>query len=476
LARRDLRIAADVIYESKRLLLDTLGCMLGGGPTDKGRAVVQLAMDLSGARHATVIGTPNQVSVDHAAFANAELANALDADAVFLNVAHLIPSVSAAALAVAEMVKAGGRTVLEAVLVGNELASRLTLAMTPLLEGHDGTRARFTIGPVFGYGYAALGAAAAAGRLLGLDKDRMAHALGLAAYYCPVPSLLRWLRTRPFSMVKYSPMGWTAQAGVTAALLAARGYTGDTGVLDDAEGLPRFWGTDRFQSKYLLEDLGRTWECIRWLSYKPEPVCNLFRPHLWLLSIIRQQEHLSADEIESVVLRIYGPAGADRPYSSDVPDTQEAVHMSGEFAIALALKGIPPGPKWVSPTLTRDPEMQRLMRKVRVEGNPSTTHVAYRPWTGPSIADVLQSAPSAIEVRARGRSFVRDTETSHGDMWGPAVARFTDSELVAKFAEMVSGRMSEEDRTQVSQCVLRDLDQLPTMEPLLQMLRHKHKA
>jgi len=468
---RDLAISDAAAHEVRRLTLDTLGCMLGGWATEKGRLAARFAEDLGGAGHVTVVGAASQVTVDHAAFANAELANALDADAVFLNVAHHIPSVLSGVLAVGEYVHADGRSVLEAILVGYEVAARLTMAMVPLLEGHDGTRTRYAIGPVFGYGYGAIGVAAGAGRLLGLDVDRLTHGLGLAAYYGPGPSLLKWLRTRPFSMVKYCPMGWTAQAGVSAALLAARGYTADTSVLDDPHGLPAWWNTHRFEPTYLLDGLGSTWDCIRWLSYKPEPLCNLYRPHLWLLSKIRAAERLAADEIEEVVLRIYGPAGLDRPYHADLPETQEAVHMCGEFAVALALSGVAPGPKWVALSLTHDPQIQRLMRKVRVEGNPSAAQVTYRPWTGPSVADVLQATPCEIEVAARGRRFVLHADHTYGDRWGPPDARFTDDDVAAKFAEMAGASLPAEDRARLVRLVLEELDQLPTLDPVLTLLR-----
>jgi 2-methylcitrate dehydratase PrpD len=472
---RELGIPSDVAYEVKRLILDTLGCMLGGWATEKGRLAVRFAEDLSGAPQATLVGAGLQTAVDRAAFANAELANALDADAVFLNVAHHAPSVLAGILAVAEYVNASGGAALEAVLIGYEIAARLTMAMVPLLEAHDGVRPRYAIGPAFGYGYGALGVAVGAGRLLGLDVDRMTHAVGLAAYLCPGPSLLRWLRARPFSMIKYSPMGWTAQAGVSAALLAARGYTGDVGVLDDPSGLPALWNTHRFEPKYLLKDLGQTWECIRWLSYKPEPVCNLYRPHLWLLSKLRMAEHLPVSRIDEIVLRFYGPAGLDRPSDGGLPTTQEAVHMSGIFATALALKGVVPGPKWVDLALTQDPEIQRLLRKIRVEGNPLPTQITYRPWTGASVAEVLKNAPCAIEVSTQGRNFVAHTDITYGDMWGPPEGRFTDDDLVAKFGEMAGTCLPADTRARFVGLVLDEFERLESLAPLMSRLRSVQK-
>ncbi|HKX17245.1 MAG TPA: MmgE/PrpD family protein [bacterium] len=464
-------IPDDIVPEARRLILDTIGCALGGWTTLKGRLAVELAADLGGAPEASILGGGRRVSADHASFANGELANALDADAGFLNVAHIVPIIVPAVLAVGEAVGASGRQVLDAAIVGLEIAGRLALAMTPMREGYDGTRTRYVVGPVCGYGYGAIGAAAGAGRLRGLDAERMAHAFGLAAYYAPVPSVLQWLRATPFSMVKYAPMGWTAQAGATAALLAAKGYTADTSVLDSREGFAQYWGSDRFEPEYLLRGLGSDWDSIRWLNYKSEPLCNLYRPHVWLLSALRRDERLSAGDIEEVILRMHAPAGADRPYAGEPPTTPEGAHMSAEFGVALALTGVPRGPRWADLRLLDDPAFLGIMRKVRIEGNPQTTEITYRSWTGPSIAEVLTRAPAEVEVRARGRTFRRSTEYSYGDMWAPREMYYATPDLIDKFMEMTRPLLPEDRRNEVVHLVLNDFDRLPDLEPLLRLLR-----
>lgn len=460
-----------VIAETKRLVLDTLGCMLGGWTTAKGRLAAELAADLGGMPQVAVYGSGLRVGVDHATFANAELANALDADAGFLNVAHVVPIVVPAVLATGEAAGASGRQILEAVIVGLEIAGRLALAMTPVSEGHDGTRTRYVVGPVCGYGYGAIGAAAGAGRLRGLDADRMAHALGLAAYYSPVPSVLKWLRTSPFSMVKYAPMGWTAQAGVTAALLAEKGYTADTSALDSEHDFAQFWGSDRFETAYLLEGLGSEWDSIRWLNYKSEPLCNLYRPHVGLLSALRREERLSPGEIEEVVLRMHAPAGANRPYAGRPPATQEGAHMSAEFGVALALTDIPRGPRWADLSLLDDPDIQQLMRKVRIEGNPPTTEVTYRPWKGESIAEILKRAPAEVELKARGQTFRRTAEYSYGDMWATPELYYATADLVAKFSEMSRAVLPEERAREIVRLVLDGFERLENIEPLVRLCR-----
>ncbi len=468
-AQREVDIPEAVRVETQRLVLDTLGCIIGGWATTKGRLAAGLAQDLGGAPQATILGTSCRVGVDHAAFANAELANALDADAVFLNISHVVPSIVPGVLAAAEAVGCGGARTLEAIAVGQELAARLTMAITPVLEGSDGVQTRHVIGPVLGYGFAALGVAAGVGRLLDLDAERMAHGLGLAAYYSPVPSVLAWLRASPLSMVKYAPMGWTAQAGMTAALLAAKGYTADTSVLDSRQSVMHLWGSDRFEPEYLLDGLGRDWQSVRWLTYKPQPVCNLYRPHLWLLDRLCREEGLHPDAIDRITLRMHAPAGADRPYTGGLPETQEAVHMSAPYTVALVLRGIPAGPRWADLTLADDPTLRRYMQKVTVEGNPSTAEITYRPWTGRELADLLKRAPGEIEVEASGKRYHRRTDHTYGDMWGPPEMRFTDEDLVTKFTEMTRATLSEGRRADVIDLVLRDFHRLTSLHPVISL-------
>ncbi len=468
--QRDLEIPEAVLCETKRLVLDTFGCILGGWATTKGQLAAKVAQDLSGAAQATILGRSTKVSIDHAAFANAELANALDADAVFLNISHVVPSVLPAVLAAAEATQAGGQRTLEAIVIAHELAARLTMAVTPVLEGSDGSRTYHAIGPVLGYGPAALGAAAGVGRLMGLDAEHLTHALGLAAYYSPAPSVLIWLRSSPFSMVKYAPMGWIAQAGVTAALLAAKGYTSDASVLDTRRNIAHLWGSHRFEPKYLLDGLGQHYVSTRWLTYKPQPVCNLYRPHLWLLSRLCREEGLRPEEIRAITLRMHAPAGADRPYAGGLPDTQEAVHMSAPYTVALVLRGIPAGPRWVDMTLADDFLLQSYMQKVHVEGNPSTAEITYEPWTGQEFIDLLQHAPGEIEVETSGRRYHAQTEHAHGDMWGPRETRFTDQDLIAKFTEMTRGMIPDGCRADLIRLVLHDLHRLDSLDLVIRLL------
>ena len=103
----------EVVHESKRLLLDSLGCAIGGLSTEKGKVSVSLARRIGGNPESTIIGTGDKVSSAPAAFANGELINALDYDALF-SPDHVSPFVLAAPLAIAELKGSSGKDLIVA--------------------------------------------------------------------------------------------------------------------------------------------------------------------------------------------------------------------------------------------------------------------------------------------------------------------------------------------------------------------------
>lgn len=86
-------------------------------------------------------------------------------------------------------------------------------------------------------GSPALAAATGAGKILNLDQDKIANAIGIAGCICPPNIARKCMETSPVRMTKYGPAGWSAQAGVTSALLAGMGYTGDTDLFEGEYGL-----------------------------------------------------------------------------------------------------------------------------------------------------------------------------------------------------------------------------------------------
>lgn len=116
-----------VIIKTKDLILDSLGCMIGGTHLGQGQSIIDMFGDMGGAPESTVVGMPTKVPALHAAYANSYLANLLDYDDVCNG--HPGATTIPPALATGEMVKASGRDFIEAVVVGYEVGIRLSQAM-----------------------------------------------------------------------------------------------------------------------------------------------------------------------------------------------------------------------------------------------------------------------------------------------------------------------------------------------------------
>jgi len=234
----DLSPAA--VQAAKTSLLNILGNCIAGNQTRIGAMHVDMAKALGGGlAHATIVGDGARVSVPAAAFANGNLAFALDYEDTVKYVTHPGFITTASGLAIGEFCRSSGRDLILAMALGYEVVARIGLAMQPTPE-----RGKL----VFGEQYHPFAAAVTAGKLLGLDEEHMDVAFGVAGTYASVPSAYKYFgvvaETRPLREVKLG-WGWMCMAGTMAALSAQRGFRGGLGVLDGERGFHVMAGSDR---------------------------------------------------------------------------------------------------------------------------------------------------------------------------------------------------------------------------------------
>jgi 2-methylcitrate dehydratase PrpD len=264
-----------VVRETKHVLLDSIGCAIGALSSDSGRVSVQLARRLGGLPESSIIGTGDKVSCANAAFANGQLINGMDYDAICAG--HDSPTVIAAALALAESVRASGKDLILAIALAHEVDTRIASAtgmreewwgFATTVEDPPGEyRTKFA--DTDGHARSTFGATVAAGRILNLNQEQLAHAIGIAGSICLPDTLAKWLEVIPHRMTKYGPAGWAAQAGVTSALLAEMGFTGDTAIFEGKRGYWRFTGRLEWNPERVVEYLGREWK--QKITYKHYP-------------------------------------------------------------------------------------------------------------------------------------------------------------------------------------------------------------
>jgi 2-methylcitrate dehydratase PrpD len=272
------------------LALDTLGSCLASSTMDFGRAVIRTAERLGGTAESSIIGATRRVAMASAVLANATLAHGLDFDdtregAIVHTGAVNVPT----ALAVAEAAGAPGRAALTALVAGVEVMCRIGLAVPGRFHARNFHPTALT---------GTFAATAVAGRLLGLDEDRLVHAFGIAG--SQASGIIEYLADG--SWTKRLHAGWAAHSGIVAALLAEAGFTGPETVFEGRQGFYRAFAgeLDEGRLEHLLATLGHEWE-LEQLTFKPYPCGSIAQPYMDCAQRLRTR--LAPSEIVSIVCR-----------------------------------------------------------------------------------------------------------------------------------------------------------------------------
>jgi len=282
-------IPPEVVAHAKLCLLDTLGCGLFGSTLPWVRIVAETVEEVDQGRVAVLWGTPNTASAPGAALVNGTAIHAFELDDLHpRSIVH--PGavvVSAATASAAHRGVTSGRELLTAVVAGYEVAARVGMSMgaAHLAQGWHPTGTHGT-----------LGAAAAAGVMLGLKPNQMVHAIGTAG------SQSSGLMSAQFSsMVKRLNAGHAAQSGVMSALLARRNFLGIPDLLENEYGgyLSTFSPTS--SPELITEDLGSVWQTSR-VGFKPYSTNGSCHPTIDALLDMRSTTHVTASDVESVTI------------------------------------------------------------------------------------------------------------------------------------------------------------------------------
>lgn len=434
----------DVVHESKRILLDSIGCAIASLDDPGARRGVDYAREMSGgAGPASIVGTAIRASVPAAAFANAELINALDQDAV-LPPGHVTPYVLPGILASAEAAQASGGRLLTAIAVAHEISFRIGRSTDYLRDMKDGV---VTIPKIIGYSSTLFGAAAGIGVARGFSTETTADAIGIMGSTMPTNTQRAWMMHAPATTIKYQLAGGMALSAVTASSLAALGHTGDREILDDREfGFPRFIGTSRWEPAPITDRLGETWTFPPSQAFKPYPHCRVMHSLFDALIEIVDEHDLKPDEIESI--EGWGESFVLQPtWTNEVIRNARDAQFSMTHGLALAAHRIPPGKDWQTDEAIHDPSVLALTERTTFRPHPD--HAA-------AIAADPAARPSRVEVHARGEVYVGGRAYPKGSPSPDPATYMTDDELLAKFRHNVDGVLHDPDA--VAQLVFRAED------------------
>jgi 2-methylcitrate dehydratase PrpD len=436
------QLPEEVVEESKRIVLDTLGCALAGVDDLKGRVGIEYGVIAGGsAGEATIFGTTHRSSVLGAGFANGELINALDFDAI-LPPGHVAPYVLPGAFAVGESLRSDGKALLAAVAISHEMSYRMGKAMSYIRDTSGG---KITQPAVLGYASTIFGAVAAISRLQGVPTDVIANALGIAGAISPVQPQRAWNVHVPTSTIKYFAAGPLVQAAVAAAYMAQLGHTGDVHILDDEEfGYARFIGTDRWEPDQIVTGMGSDWRFPIESAFKLYPHCRVMATPFDALIDLLADNDIKPDEIDAV--RVWGEPWVMQPrwLNTEIRYSFEA-QFSMAHGVAVAAQRIPPGKAWQDPALLQSDAVLDLMKRVTVAPHPDFVQ---------AVSEHPSARPTKVEVDARGTTFTEERRFPRGVASPDPATTFTNDDLVAKFASNAEGVIPADEAEAVVDAVM----------------------
>jgi 2-methylcitrate dehydratase PrpD len=431
------QLPPDVVNECKRAMLDSIGVAVAGLDHPKGISGVDYGRMVGGGNgQATIIGTGERMSVVGAAFANAELINALD----MCNVTppgHVTPYVFPGAMAVGETLGSSGKELIVALAVAHEISIRFGKT---LANQRDTSGGKVIPVKVFGNSSGIFGATAAIGRMKGYSTTMLAHALGIAAYISPVNSQVSWFKHLPSSTVKYIYAGMLVQQALTSAFSAEVGHTGDWQVLDDAEyGYSVFISSPKWEPVHLTQNLGSEWRFPAGTSYKPYPHCRVPQTAFDCVVQIVKENNLKPNEIESIDAFVEAIANQPVWYNRKIDCVQDA-QFSMAHGIATAAHLFPLGKIWQAPETVFSDSVMGLMSRVTVGADPDF---------GKLLEEDPASRPARVEIHARGQKFVAQKRYPKGSPTVDPSTFMTNEELIQKFRNNCAGVLPQANIDQI---------------------------
>ncbi|MDQ7843415.1 MAG: MmgE/PrpD family protein [Armatimonadota bacterium] len=439
-------IPDDVRELATNHLVDGIAVMLAGAAEESGRLVRAHLREIAGAAQATVLGSRLRAPLQLAAWANGTAGHAMDYDdtqlatdpqSVYGLLTHPTVPVLAAALAAAEGAGASGAALLDAYIVGVEVACRIADAVHPR-HYRDGFHSTATMG--------GFGAAAAAARIFGCDLDATLRAFGLAA------SMSAGLRENFGTMTKPFHAGRAAENGLFAVLLARRGWTAAKNILEAPRGFYSA-AAGGYDPARIEGKLGAPYFFIHpGISIKPYPSGSLSHPAQDVLLDLVREHDIRPEQVERI----------DVGVNSHVPNalihTRPTTALEGKFSLqfqmAIGVLERRAGIAQFVDAKVQDPRTRALMERVHVYVDPEIEALGYN------------------EMRMKVRITLRDGRTLAGyadKAKGHPRKPMTRDDLREKFLDCATLVMPTEtaESALVHLWAIREIERVADLMPML---------
>jgi 2-methylcitrate dehydratase len=407
----------DVVQQAKRCLLDALGCAIGAYDAPGRHICEAMVQELNGPKEATVFGSGLRTSAPNATLVNCFLVRFLDYndEGGGGHNSDAIPSI----LAISEREKAGGRDFLTSLVISYELGARVVESVTgPSLEERGWTtdiRGGLNMPP-------------ALGRLLGLNENQIANAIGVCTSQNLPLGILDAHREENV-MAKNLRFGFVAYNAILSCMLAKKGFTGPVRVVEGGSGIRQVILQDAMDLERLTDFSG--WRILK-TRHKCLCVNESTTGHVLATLSIVKEHNLKPEDIAAVRIRacLREFCHTTTP-AKKYPRNAESADHSAFYANAIAIKERAFGPESFKPEKFTDPVVLDLIERITVEPDSGMPEQSYQ-----GISEITTKD---------GRQFQQRVDVPHGFGNDP----FTDGELEDKFKEMASKYMSEQQMQKI---------------------------
>lgn len=429
-------LSPEAVHQVKRTLIDTLGCGIGGFLSEPAKIARRMATGVSGPVPARILGTEDYSIPDMAGFANGVMVRYLDCNDSYFSPGGGHPSdMIPAALAVADSVEADGRTLITAIALAYEAFCRIA-DHVPDNQWDQGV-------------LSVIGAACAAGKVLGLDEEQMGHAISLAV----VPNVpLRVTRMGELSMWKGCAAAAATRSGIFAAQLAAEGMTGP---FEPFEGRKGLW-EQVIGYPIEIDAMGgddapfRISDTI--FKFYPSQIHTQAPIDL----AIQLHDRVDVDDIASIKIQSYRSAvssASTEPEKWD-PQTRETADHSIPFLAAVGLRDGAVTPATFESDRVADQGLRAIINKMRIDENEEFTKKYPAEYN------------CRIEViKNNGQTEIAETRFPKGHGKNP----LSDADVDAKFLRLACPTITEQQCEQTLELIW-SLENLPNLQGIFDSL------
>ncbi|MEA1965544.1 MAG: MmgE/PrpD family protein [Candidatus Aerophobetes bacterium] len=407
-------VPSEALEEAKRFLLDSVGCALSAVDSKDMEAVFRYIQDSGGEKQATIIGWGRKVNMPQATLMNSLLIRALDYNDIYWEQDPSHPSdIIPAVLSPGEFKERSGKEVLAGIVLAYELEMRLCQAAVPGIREigwHHATLTQF-VSPVV------------AGRMLGLNKEKIVAAVGISG---SSHFTLGGVVAGHLTNMKNTADPFAVEAGVEAALLADKGYTGPVEVFEGKEGLFEVLDKVEWNRDVLLKGLGEEFLITR-CAYKAFPTEALTHQPVTAALEVMQEHHLDPREVKEVLVETTA-RGADilSDPSKFNPTTKETADHSLPYCIAVAIAKGNVLPSDFEEEALGDAFVRSLLDKIKVVANPQIDSLF------PKVKRAIVSIKTSRGVYKKQEDFAK----------GQPERPLSNEELISKFKANAKEKIS----------------------------------